>query len=465
MSTPGSSAEVARLAWPLAVGLLSFTLMGVVDTLLMGHVSTHAQAGVAVASTSILIFRAFFRGVAAGPQAMVATAHGAADQGRLRQAASGALTLALVFAVLSGLLVGLALAPLVQALLSDSHVAHAAGTYLRISAFAVPFSVLSIGLLSGIQGIGDMRTHMWVSLSANLVNAGLSAALVFGWGPFPALAEAGAALATCVSSALMALLLALRHRRRLGAWVRPSLEVLRSALIIGLPAGLSNLMVVGGFVVMNLALARAGAVEVAASQIVFQVASISFLPGAGIGEAGGVLVGRYLGAGQPAIAGRVLKNARWLAVLVMLVWGLVFAFAGESIAGGFSADPEVVRLCGTLFLFAASFQVFDAVAMVHLCALRSVGDTRFTLGVSTLAAWLFLVPSTLVLGLYLGWGAKGAWVGLTLQVLTEALLSSGRVSRLSQGRLGRMDLLLGRHSTPEPLAPELTPAVALSSEA
>lgn len=66
MSTPGGGREVARMAWPLALGMLSFTLMGVVDTLLMGRVSTTAQAGVAVASMTVGVFLSFFRGVASG---------------------------------------------------------------------------------------------------------------------------------------------------------------------------------------------------------------------------------------------------------------------------------------------------------------------------------------------------------------------------------------------------------------
>ncbi len=273
MSAPGSSAEVARLAWPLAIGLLSFTLMGVVDTLLMGQVSTSAQAGVAVASTTIIVFRAFFRGLASGSQALVSAAQGADNQERLREAGSSAIWLALGYGSICGVIVALVVAPLTQAFLSDPEVAQSAGTYLRITAFSVPLSVLSFGFLAGIQGIGDMRTHMWVSLTGNVVNAALSATLVFGWGPFEPMAEAGAAIATCAGSGVMAALFALRYRARIGSLVRPAREVVTSALSIGLPAGITNVMVVASFVVMNLALAQAGSVEVAASQIVFQIAS------------------------------------------------------------------------------------------------------------------------------------------------------------------------------------------------
>ncbi|MCA9551136.1 MAG: MATE family efflux transporter [Myxococcales bacterium] len=444
METPGGAREVARIAWPLAVGMFSFTLMGVVDTLLMGHVSTTAQAGVAVATMVVITFIAFYRGVASGAQALVAAAHGARDPLRIRAAGTAAVLFALVLGVLATATIRLVAAPTLGWVVGDPDVAAAGRRYLEVRAFAVPMSMLSFGLLASIQGLGDTRTQMWVSLAGNVVNAVVGVLLVFGLGPFPRLEEAGAGWSTVAGAATMASLYALRFRSRIGKVLRPSREVITSVLTIGVPAGVQNLLGVSAFVVMNVALARAGQVELAASQVVFQIISLSFLPGAGIGEAGGVLLGRYLGAGQPEVAGRTLESARRIAIGVMSVFGLIFFFFGRPIASLFTEDPAVVERAAVLMYFAASFQVVDAVAMVHLAALRSAGDTRFTLLVTTISAWACQVPGTLVLGLYFGWGATGAWVGMTLQVFAEALITAPRVLRLGRGTLGRLDLLLGR---------------------
>lgn len=444
MTTPAGAIEVARMAWPLALGLLSFTLMGVVDTLLMGKVSTTAQAGVAVASMTVVVFLSFFRGLASGAQALVAAADGAKDEARLQEAAGAGLVMAGAFGVAAALGVGLGIAPHLEGMLGTPEVASSARRYLVIRAWAVPLSVLALGLLAGLQGRGDTRAHMVVSVVGNVVNAVVGAALVFGLGPLPALAEAGAAWGTVAGAAVMAAMYLVRFSRTVGAWVRPRLEVLKSALSVGAPAGAQNLLGVGSMFVMNVALARTGETELAASQIVLQIASVSFLPGAGIGEAGGVLVGRYLGAGQPAHAARAIGSARWLALGVMAACGLVFLLEGARLASLFSADPAVVQLASVLLLFAASFQVFDAVAMVHICALRAAGDTRFTLAVTAVSAWGLQVPCTLLLGLYSGWGARGAWLGITLEVLAVAALTLPRVARLRAGGVARLDLLLGR---------------------
>ena len=163
----------------------------------------------------------------------------------------------------------------------------------------------------------------------------------------------------------------------------------------------------------------------------------------GVSEAGGVLVGRYLGAGKRQTAARAVRSARWLAVMAMGLCGAVFALGGQEIAGAFTKDPEVARIAGTLMFFAAAFQIFDAVAMAHLCALRNAGDTRFTLLVTTVAAWGLTVPFTVGFGIWLGWGAPGAWLGMTLEIAALAGLTAWRVRGLEDGRVGRLDLLLG----------------------
>lgn len=439
----GGKREVARLAWPLAVGMLSFTLMGVTDTLLVGHVSTAAQAGVGLAAILTFTFMAFFRGVITGAQSLVAAADGAGDRARVRGAASAALVLGVVAGLVAAIGLALVSAFVLDWLVADPAIAASARRYLTWRVFGVPLDLIGFALMSALQGLGETRTRMWASLAGNALNIVLDLVLIFGVGAIPAMGEAGAGLATAVGAAAMLAIFAWRFGQLIGRPRWPAAEVLRSAVAIGLPAGAQGLGGTLAFTVMNLALARAGAAHLAASQIVFNIMSLSFLPGFGLGEAGGVLVGRYLGAGKPRTAARAMRSARTIALWVMSGCGLLFALFGEWLAGFFNPDPAVTALAGQLMLFGAVFQTFDAAVMVHLCALRGAGDTRFTLAATLAAAWGLTVPLTLALGLWAGWGAPGAWLGLTLEIAVLAWVTGRRVGGLRGGRVGRLDLLLG----------------------
>lgn len=431
------------MAWPLAVGMVSFTLMGVTDTLVMGHVGTVAQAAVGLGATFVWTFMAFFRGTVSGAQTLVAAADGAGDRERVLRAGGAGAVIGLLSGVVAAGLLAVATAYALPVMVDDPKMVASAVRYLDIRVFGLPFTLMAFGLMSGLQGLGDSKARMQASVAGNAVNIVLDLVLVFGLGPIPRMEEAGAALATVIGAFVMLTVYAWRYRRLFGVPRLPGREVLKSALAVGIPAGSQALIETVAFATMNIVLASVGPVHLAASGIVLNIVSVSFLPGYALAEAGGILVGRYVGAGTGEAARRSLRTSRGLAVAFMGVCGLLFAFAGGEIVGLFTRDPEVVALAAQLMFVAAAFQLFDAVAMVHLSVLRAVGDTRYTLLVTSLASWTLLVPAVFALGIWAGWGAIGAWLGLLAEIVFLAAITAWRVPGIYDGRVVQMKLLLG----------------------
>jgi Na+-driven multidrug efflux pump len=60
--------------------------------------------------------------------------------------------------------------------------------------------------------------------------------------------------------------------------------------------------------------------------------------------------------------------------------------------------------------------------------LRGTGDVRFVAVVGIIAAWAFTPPLTYLLGVRLGFGVYGAWVGITFEVLLATALLWRRLS-------------------------------------
>jgi MATE family multidrug resistance protein len=76
---------------------------------------------------------------------------------------------------------------------------------------------------------------------------------------------------------------------------------------------------------------------------------------------------------------------------------------------------------------AAVLLVFDAFAMPGLSALQGAGDTRFTLIAVLAPCWLVKLPLGFALAHTFGLGAMGAWIGLTAEVVTIAILAMWRL--------------------------------------
>jgi Na+-driven multidrug efflux pump len=83
-ASSGSLREVARVAWPIVVGMLSFTAMGLADTLFVGGLGTAAVAGVGLGAMAFYLLNGFFIGTIHGVKVVSAQATGAGGTTRGR---------------------------------------------------------------------------------------------------------------------------------------------------------------------------------------------------------------------------------------------------------------------------------------------------------------------------------------------------------------------------------------------
>jgi MATE family multidrug resistance protein len=173
-------------------------------------------------------------------------------------------------------------------------------------------------------------------------------------------------------------------------------------------------------------IARVGTSDLAANQIAIKILSLSFLPGCGIGEAACVLVGHRVGAKDVPGARRAFAASLFASVAVMGSVGVLLFALPEALIRLFQTDVTVVAVGRDLLPLGAFFQVFDAVAMTATGALNGAGDTRYTMLASLACARVVLVPCAWLFGFVLGWGARGAWLGMTLQVLALAAVMMHR---------------------------------------
>ncbi len=422
-----SMATVVELAWPITVSMLSFTAMGVADTLFVSQLGTAPLAAVGMAVSTTFLILAFGMGLMGGVKVAVAQATGAGRHDMSKVLGWQGVWVA---GVVGGLLVLLApLGPTLFGLMGgDGEVRQMANLYFVIRAVGAPMTFGLLALKGWFDGTGDTKTPMKANLLANAVNIALDPLFIFGWGPVPALGVGGAAAATVIAIVVALIWVAWRARLHLGGVSRrPDIELLREIWRLGSPMGVRQLLGVGAWVVLISVLARVGAIDLAAHILVIRIVSMSFLPGYAISEAAGVLVGQSVGAGRPGAARQAWRHSMVLGIAVMAFFGVVFVAAPGPLIALFGAEAAVAELAVTLMMIAAGFQVFDAIAMVSQGALNGAGDTRFTMVTSVLSAWFIQLPITYALAVPMELGAVGAWCGLTVEIAALAGISWWRI--------------------------------------
>ena len=409
--------ELMRLAWPIVVSMVSYSAMTLVDTLFVSTMGPSALAGVGLGGLVMWGVICFPYGLLQGAKVLVSQAAGAGRTHRYGPLLTAALGWALILSAISvvaGLLMTLAVEPLT----ATAGAAESMSTYLWIRALGTPLILLFAAEREVRQGLGDSRSPMVASVTANLVNFVLDYLFII----VLELGVSGAAWATVMAGAVELGLLTWVLRRG-----RPTPGQLRLADLgaiwrLGWPTGLQFFIEMGSFLLLSVMISRYGELDMAAHQITIQLIHFSFMPAVAVGEACAVMTGQAVGAGHMGMVRVVARRAMWMAGVYTGTCGLIFGLGGGSLAAWFTADPRLIAMTCNLLLVAAIFQVFDAGVIVYRGALRGTGDVRFPAVVGILAAWLCTPPSMWLLGYRAGLGALGGWIGLCAEIIAIALI-------------------------------------------
>lgn len=429
---------LTQLALPVVLVQLGLMLMGVVDTMMVGRLSVQALAAVAIGNLFFFTVAVIGMGALMALDPVISQAVGAGDEPAIARGLQRGLILALLLSLPS--VVGLLLVtPALTALGQPSELIPSAARYVYVIIPGVlPFYVFIV-LRQTMQALHRIAPIIWVTLIANLLNAGLNWVFIYGRLGMPALGVAGSALATSISRWALALgMLAAGWRHlghRLRPWRRESTDrgALGRMLRIGMPIGSQMFFEYGVFAMVGALMGRIGTLAVAGHQIALNLSSVVFMVPQGVGAAAAVLVGQAIGAEDPARARRAARGAILLGGGFMVGAALLFILAPASLAGLYTPDQSVQSVARSLIVLGGLFAVFDGLQAVAIGVLRGIGDTRAPVLISLVGYWVVGMPVSLLLGFRLGLGPDGLWWGLVLGLAVTAPVLLARVrSRLGQ---------------------------------
>lgn len=424
--------SILRLSGPVVVAQVGLLGMGLVDTMMVGALGDPAAlAAVALADACFFTVIVVALGLIQALDPLISQAHGAGNAEQCAAAWRAGLRLAL-YTTLPITLLMWATVPVLRATSElDPAVLHLTGAYLAARVLGVLPWLLYSADRSLLNGLGNTVPTMVVTLAANVVNAVLDYALIFGaWGA-PALGVIGAGLATAACSWFMYLALALWLRRHpVYAAYRASGPIpaglLPLVLRLGLPLGFTHALEVGAFAAASVLIGHISVVALAGHQVAIKMASTTFMVAVAFGVATSVRVGQRTGAGDPRGAARSGWTGLALGAAWMACAGVGFLLFRQQIVAVFTTDPGVIAAGASLLVVAAAFQVVDGTQAVASGALRGLGDTQFPMWANLGAYWVIALPLGAVLGFPLGFGAEGVWWALAVGLMVAAIVLVAR---------------------------------------
>ncbi len=430
--------QTLRLALPVMLARAGLVILITVDTVMAGAAGGDTLAYYGASLAPHITMLTFGIGLLTGTVIYVAQMAGAgrpAECGRIwRRALAIAAALGSVYLVV--LLFG---REILRLLGQHPEVVEEGGRALVLFGPGMPAMLMYVATSFFLEGIGRPKPGMVITLAANLVNALLNWALIFGHLGLPAMGAAGATLATSITrwwmlASILIYVLTMRDRRHYGVTgpaVGPLAIGVAPLLKLGVPFAVAIGVETSTFTGMAALAGIVGVTALATYQVALNYIALVYMLALGLSTATAIRVANAVG-GRDRIA---LRRAGWVGV--GLVAGLMFGvslaswFGRGAIALAYTQDPLILPLAVAALAFAAAIMLLDGTQGVLMGALRGASDAVVPTLIYGLSFWLISLPIAWWFGVRLGHGVPALMWSLLAGLSVAASLLAWRFHRVS----------------------------------
>ena len=409
---------IVQMSIPSMLAQLSSVLMFFIDAAMVGSLGERQAASIGLVESTTWLFGGLLSAASMGFSVQVAHCFGAGDFSRARQVLRQGIVCGLAFSSLLMLTAIAIHSRLPFWLGGGADIAGDSSMYFLIFSFALP--LLQMSNLSGsmLKCSGNMRIPSMLNVMMCVLDVVFNYFFIFVAGLGVIGAATGTLLAVAVTASAMMYFMIFRSgelsiKGRQGSF-RPTAECVRTALKIGAPMGLQQILMGGAQVMSTAIVAPLGNISIAANTFAITVESICYMPGYGIAEAATTLVGQGIGAGQRLLTRSFARMAVALGMAVMTVMGvLMFVFAPELMS--VMTPVADIRELGTAALRIEAFaEPMFAAAIVCYGVFVGAGDTLKPAMMNLASMWAVRLSAAALLAPH--YGLRGVWTAMAVEL-------------------------------------------------
>ncbi len=427
-----------RLAYPVVLGMLGHTLIGIVDNIMVGKLGTTELAAVSLGNSLIFIAMSLGIGFSTAITPIVAEADAENNVTAIRSTFHhGLLLCTLLGFALFGLVV--LAQPIMEILHQPEEVITLAIPYLNWVAFSLVPLIIYQGYKQFADGLSMTKVSMYAIVLANIFHVIINYCLIYGIWIFPKMGIIGAGLGTVFSRIAMVLFvhIILSRKEQLKPYFQNfSFQEIKKSIIVkivglGFPSALQMLFEVVLFTAAIWLCGSIGKTSQAANQIALSLASMTFMFAMGLSVVSMIRISHQRGLNDYKQLIIVARSIFLLAVFIEIIFALLFVLFHKQLpylflnlenSSQLLDNSEVITISSQLLLVAAVFQISDGIQVVVLGALRGLQDVKVPMYITFIAYWIVGFPISYYLGIYTSLKAVGVWIGLFAGLVFASLL-------------------------------------------
>lgn len=435
ISATAKTKNMAKVITPILITQVAMYLITFFDILMTGRYDTEHLAGVTIGSSFWVPIYTGLAGILMALTPIIAQYFGAQQRDDIRPSIQQGLYLSVVLSAIVFILINLVVEPILYAMPLEQQVQSVASSYLTGMSFGlVPLFGYAV-LRSFFDGIGETRVSMAIILLSAPINVFMNYLFIYGKFGFPELGGVGAGYASAITYWLV-FLIAIATAAKFGPfsafalfkeWTTINFRKWKEILAIGLPMGLSIFVEISIFSIVTLLMANYSTETISAHQIALNFTSLLYMLPLSMSMGVTILVGHEVGA-------RRFQEARQYGYFSIIAT-VIFSFIAivillgfrEQIASLYSTDQEIITLATSFFIYAAFFQLSDAIQAPVQGILRGYKDVNITFMMAIISYWVIGLPVGYAMANFTNLGPYGYWIGLIAGLTVGAISLSVRL--------------------------------------
>lgn len=427
-----SAQELNKIAIPLIIQNISSFLIGFVDEMFIGRISTEAYGAIGVAASLMFFIAGVFSYIAVAFNIIGSRKIGEKNIEDFRRC----LIASLIIDVFVGLLYAITILLIGKQLFKIAYrfsgeALAAAVTYTNITCLYMLFQMIIFTFNSYFKIKKKTKYIMWGAIGAAVLNTVLDYVLIFGKCGFEPMGTAGAAIASIISVLINMLIYIWAGRKDIRfLWKEKSIYVKETITLIrtSLPLAGEELLEGSVFVVViNALIAQIGIIEIGAYLLIKKVLDMIMIPMFMYGSAVLTLVSENTGRKNQEKMVQITQTGTAIAVSLFIVGGFIVLFFRKQIPRLISEDEVLILAASMVMLPMMLMNFFNPIQTIYKYALQAYGDGNFVLYT---AAFVDFIILGFILAVY--WIKPTIviiFVGLFFSYLLNYLIYRGRLKK------------------------------------
>ena len=409
-----------KMSIPLIVSLLITSFYNLIDAAWVSGLGADALAGVGFFTPIFMILIGFGNGLGSGAAFALSKYLGEENKQKADNAAVHSIIINIIVSLVVTVVLLILLNPILNAMGAAQTIGYATD-YGVIILLGSVFIILSNALYGIFRGQGDTTRSMYAMVASAILNMILDPIFIYSLN----LGVKGAAVATVISSIFVILILLYWFYIKKDTYLNPVLanfsyerDISKDIVKVGIPASIQLLNNAFFAAVFSALLAYVGSTDsVAVYSTGWRIVTIGTTPLLAIGTALISVIAANFGAKNYKNIQITHRYAMKVSIVIAFIVAILTnVFAGD-IASVFASTGSSVRIAPELTSFLSWIVIYYptmAVGVASTYVFQGIGKGITAMFQTIMRETGFTIFFAVLLGIVLGYGVWGAWMGIVL---------------------------------------------------